>query len=247
MRFFDCNTYIGLPTNAAPGGGVSADELLGAMDRAGIARALVWHVAQRDYHPLAGNDMLAEAIAGRDRLVGCWTILPGCCGELGDLDEWFARAAGANVRAFRAFPQEGRYLLRGEAVGDVLARLLAARGPLILSVGKEWQPVYDLLAEFPELRVILADVGCWGSDRYFRPLIERYPNTYVEISGHMLDGGIEDLVGRYGPGRLLFGTGFPEAYHGAMMLALGRAEIAQADRQAIAAGNIERLLAEAKL
>lgn len=247
MRFFDCHTYIGRPAGAAPG--ATIDELLAAMDRAGIQRALVWHVAQRDHDPIVGNHLLARDVAPHDRLVGCWTLLPTVAGELGRLDEWFAAAGIAGVRALRAFPQENRYLLRAEAVGDVLERMVAGRVPLILSVYKSvaWENLYDLLAEFPELTLIVADVGCWGSDRYFRPLIERYPNVHLEISGYMLDGGIEDFVGRYGPERLLFGTNFPAAHHGGMMLTLARAEIADADRQAIAAGNLERIIAEVEL
>jgi len=66
----------------------------------------------------------------------------------------------------------------------------------------------------------------------------------VEISGYILDGGIEAFVGDYGAGRMLFGSGFPAAYHGGMMLALAHAEISEQDKQAIAAGNLDRLLGE---
>ncbi len=58
----------------------------------------------------------------------------------------------------------------------------------------------------------------------------------------MLDGGIEALVADYGPQRILFGSGFPESYMGGMMLALRHAQIPDAAKQAIAAGNLERLL-----
>jgi len=247
MRFFDCNTYLGRAITDPRG--VSAAALLAAMDRAGIEKALAWHVAQRDLDPAAGNARLAEAVAGQDRLVGCWTILPNQAGELGDLDRFFAAAGDANVRAFRAFPQAHRYLLRAESVGDVLERLVAARLPLMLSVeqGVSWECVYDLLADFPELTAVLCEVGCWGKDRYFRPLVERYPNVHVEIGSFLLEGGIEAFVADYGARRLLFGTGFPRAYHGAMMLALAGAEIPEADKRAVAAGNLERLLSEGRL
>ncbi len=243
MRFFDCNTYIGDPANGPAG--VSAEGLTAAMDRAGIERALVWHVGQRDADALAGNELLAEAIAPHERLVGCWTLLPPQTSELGEVDEWFARAAAARVRALRAFPQTHRYLLRREVLGEVLERAIAAGVPLLLAAGNEdWPQVYDLLADFPELTVILCETGCWGADRYFRPLIERYPNVHLEIGTYMLDGGIEAFVGDYGAGRLVFGSGFPAAYHGAMMLALAHAAIPEADKQAVAAGNLERLLGE---
>ena len=252
LRFFDANVCIGLPAVAPVGrpepAGVSVDELLAAMDRAGVAKALVWHVAQRDYEPLEGNRLLAEAIAGRDRLTGVWTMLPTQCGELGDLDRWLGRAVECGVRTFRAFPEQGRYLLRGEVVGDVMGRLVAGRLPLILPVGSApaWNDVYDLLGEFPELTVILTSLGTWGSDRYFRPLLRQYPNVYVEISEYMVDGALESLVAEAGSRRILFGTNFPAMTHGGPMLMLAHAEISPADRQAIAAGNLERLIAEVR-
>lgn len=254
MKFFDCNTFIGLPASppaaAGPvGPGVSAEELLAAMDRAGIERALVRHIAQYDQDPITGNELLAEAIAPHERLVGCWALLPPQTGELGNLDGWFAAAAAARIRAFCAFPQVNRYLLRDEVVGDVLERLIAARMPLILSIAgdQNWETAYDILVARPDLTVIISELRVWGADRFFRPLIERYPNVYVEISGHNLDGGIEAFVNDYGAARLLYGSGFPRSYHGGMMLALACAEISDEDKQAIAAGNIERLLGQVKL
>ena len=103
-----------------------------------------------------------------------------------------------------------------------------------------WQP-------FPKLTCILCDIGLWGADRYFRPLIEAYPNIHVEISQYWLDGGIEDFVAKYGPRRLVFGTGLPLLDYGGMMLSLKHAEIDEAHRQLIAAGNMETMLGQVKL
>ena len=253
MEFFDSNTYIGRPRNAPTGQpavpGATVDELIAAMDCSGVARALVWHVAQRDVDPPTGNAMLAEAIAGRERLVGCWTILPDCCGELGGVDAFLRAAAAAGVRAFRAFPELNRYLPRRPVIGELMDAFVAARAPLILSIGQgvAWSTVYDLLEEWPELTVVLADVGCWGTDRYFRPLLKTYPNVYLELSGYILDGVIEALVRDLGPDRLLYGSAWPEGYHGGMMLAIRHAEIAEAAKAAIASGNLQRLLDEVRI
>jgi predicted TIM-barrel fold metal-dependent hydrolase len=59
----------------------------------------------------------------------------------------------------------------------------------------------------------------------------------------MLDGGIEALVADYGPDRILFGSGFPDSYMGGMMLALKHSQISADAQQAIAGGNLERILA----
>jgi predicted TIM-barrel fold metal-dependent hydrolase len=248
LRFFDCNTFIGTPQHALPGGGVKAAGLVQALDRAEIARALVWHIAQLDGHPLEGNALLEREIAPyRDRLVPCWSALPPQTGELGDIDEWFAGAAAAGVKALRLWPRAGRFLMRREAVGEVLERMAARGWPLIYSLarGGEWPELYDLAAEFPRLPIIVGDVGCWGPDRFFRPLLDKFPNICLEISDYFVPGGLEAFVERYGPQRLLFGTAFPAQHHGGMMLMLAHAEVSDEAKQMIAAGNLERLLGEA--
>lgn len=231
---------------------VDAPGLLHEMDRSGIAKALVWHVAQRDYDALEGNNLLAGAIEPHDRLLGCWALLPNQTNELGDLGAWLEQAAGLRIRALRAWctgKQQHRYLLRREVLGDLLDAMVDRRLPLLLSVGGDgtWPEIYRLMASTPELRLVLCDLPCWGSDRFFRPLIEQYPHVYIEISGYFLDGGIEAFAETYGPDRMLFGTGFPATYQGAMMLTLAHAEIGDDARRAIAAGNIERILGEVRL
>jgi predicted TIM-barrel fold metal-dependent hydrolase len=253
LEFFDSNVYLGRPMNRLPGQfgptPASVEDLLQEMDRSGVARALVWHVAQRDSYALTGNDLLDRAVAGRERLAPCWTLLPPQTGELGDLDAFFARARRAGVRAFRAFPDMQRFLLRRDVMGDVLDRMMAARAPLILRVpgSASWETVYDLLADAPELTVILTNMGVWGTDRYFRPLIENYANVYIETSQYIADGGIEAFVESYGAQRMLFGSNFPECYMGAMMPAIAHAEISDEDKRAVAGGNLSRLLAEVRL
>lgn len=245
LRFFDCNTFFGLPSGRSVAAVPTADGLLAEMDRAGVARALAWHIAQHDASPWAGNALLAEAIRPHDRLVGCWTILPNCAREFPPPADFFAAMAAARVAALRVFPTSHKYLLNEVAMGDWLAALSERRIPLFLSLrrGIEWNAIYALLAEFPALTCVICDHGPWGADRLFRPLLARYPNVHVELSQYMLDGGIEALVADHGAERILFGSGFPESYMGGMMLALRHAQIPDAAKQAIAAGNLERLLA----
>jgi len=253
LAFFDCNAAMGTPTIALPGSAgaaASAAELLAAMDGYGIARALVWHVAQRDSSVPVGNRLLAEGLAGREaRLTGCWSLLPASTGELPPPAEFFRTMAAANVRALRAFPEQGRFVLGRESCGALLGELVERRIPLILSQPSRaaWQETYGLLRDYPDLTCILADVGVWGADRYVRPLFDTYPHTYLEISQYFVDGGIEGMVGRHGADRLLFGTGFPVYHGGGGMLMLRHAEIPAAARNAIAGGNLAALLARARI
>lgn len=246
MRFADVNCRLGLPPGGTPSAGHGTDALLRALDRAGIERALVWHVAQREYAVPEGNRLLAAAVRGQtDRLAGCWALLPPQCAELPPLPQFLDEMSAAGVRALRAFPAQQNWLLRREVMGEWFD-VLAARGvPLLLSpadVGG-WPGLYDVLAAWPALRVVLCDVGLWGPDRLVRPLVGRYPHVYMELSQYILADGIRAFVESCGAERLLYGSGFPDWEHGGMMLALRHAQIPESAKAAIAAGNLERLLA----
>jgi predicted TIM-barrel fold metal-dependent hydrolase len=249
MLFFDASCFLGRPMNGSAVAVATGDELLSAMDRAGIEKALVWHVAQREQSVPTGNRLLAEQIAGRtDRLTGCWAFMPNQAHELPPMREFVEQMAESGVRALSSFPDDQHFLLRGESCGEILHVMEQLCIPLVLHVtkGVGWQTAYDLLREFPDLVCILADMGVWGADRWFRPLVERYEGVHIEISEYIQDAGIETFVADYGPDRMLFGTGFP-VRDCSQMLTLRHAGIDDEAKKAIAGGNLERLLAAAQL
>ena len=247
MNFFDCNTFLGRPARReiyppAP----TAEDVLSEMDFCGVERALVWHIAQFDASPHLGNDLLAQAIAPHPRLLGCWSLLPNQAREFPPFDDFLQAMRQSRVVALRAFPNDHHFLLNAVAMGSWLEPMVAHRIPLFLSVarGADWNIAYALLAEYPDLVCVICDHGCWGEDRRFRPLIERYPHVYVDTSQYLLDGGIEAFVRDYGSERLLYGSGFPASHFGGMMLAIQHARISAEAKAAIASNNLDRILAE---
>ncbi len=245
MFFYDCNVYFGWPAVPSLATKSTVDGLLEEMSHSGVQKALVWHVAQYDAAPQAGNTLLSTAIRPHPNLTGCWTLLPNQCSEFAPFDIFVDQMRAARVAALRVFPQHHHFMLNNVAMGSWLEPMNRLRIPLFLYVarGANWEIAYALLSEFPELTCVICDHGCWGEDRRFRPLIERYPNVFIDTSQYLLDGGIEDFVERYGPERMLFGSGFPESYFGGMMLAIRHAEISDEAKIAIAGGNLERILA----
>lgn len=245
MEWFDCNIGFGV-ARVPPGPfAATAQELLKEMDSCGVAAALVWHAAMRDESAQAGNRLVVEKTRGLPRLHPAWAILPPQTGEMGTVAEWLEGMRKQGVKALIAYPEQHRYLLNGLTFGPLLEEMIARRIPLIL--GPDWRNVTALLAEFPRLVVIVTGHGSWGEDRYYRPLLERYPGFHVDTSNYALDGGIADAVRKYGPDRLVYGSGFPELQMGGSLMMVATADISDEARVAIAGGNLRRLLAEVKL
>jgi predicted TIM-barrel fold metal-dependent hydrolase len=253
MEFFDCNCWFGVPKAPPLAPAETPAQVLQEMDFCGIQRALVRSAAIFEETPVVGNPLTVEGAATSDRLVPAWGILPPQTGELGGVDDFLAAMKRAGVRALWAYPHVHRYLLGRTTMGGLLEELCARGIPLFLHRRQDpgqhaaYELAERLLADFPKLHLIIVAHGSWGEDRLFRPLMERYPGFAVDTSRYELDGGIEGICNSYGPQRLLFGTNFPETPMGGPMLQLMHAGISDEDRALIAAGNLARLLEEARL
>ncbi len=244
FEFFDVNTYLGRPVRQTVKCPASVSELLAEMDDAGISKAVAWHTAQHDYDAGEGNRLLSDAISGQDRLYGCWSILPPQTGEVIG-DDFFLRMKQDRIVALRAFPQAHHYVLNALTFGGFMDQLFEHRVPLLLSMarGFSWEYIHGFMKEFPFAHAILCDIGVWGVDRYTWPLLDACPNLMVETSMLSIeDGGLEAGVKRFGAGRFVFGTGFPERYSQAAVLQVMHSEISLIDKIEIASGNLKRLV-----
>ena len=246
--FHDANVAVGRPRNEALFAPIATPaDLQAYLSDKGLAGALVWHWAQVDGHPEAANALLEPFRATVSDVTVCWAILPPATDEQGDL---LTRLQAARVSAVRLMPQSHRYLMNRVVWDGLLDALSERRLPVFLSLeqGCSWEQVHGLLADYPRLTCVLCDIGTWSMDRYTYPLLDRYPNVFLETGMLAItDGGVEGVVRRFGAGRLVFGTGFPRRYAEAAMLQLTHADISPADRAAIASGNLLRLIQEGSL
>lgn len=251
LELYDVNVFLGQRVRGGYKQAVTAADLLSVLDSYGVRKAVVWHIAQLEYAATEGNLMLTDLLRGQDRLAGCWTILPPQTRELPPPSELFAAMSLAGVRALRLFPDEHRFLPNRVTLGPLLDQVVERRIPVLVSLthpGMSWGHTYRLMEDFPELTCVLCDTGIWGQDRYFRPLMERYPRVYVETSLLSLgDGVVEALVRDYGSSRLVFGSGFPDREPESAILQLLHADIEESDRRAIASANLTRLFREERL
>jgi hypothetical protein len=251
ITFFDCNAFIGGAQTGTWKPAWTGPEMLRAMDEAGISKSLVWHVGQQDWCIQEANTLLSDNVRGAERLWGCWTVLPPQTGETPAGDELFRRMKADGIRSLRIFPGDHNYVPGRTALGGVLDGLVERRIPLLISLlrsGMNYAAVDRLLLDFPGLVCVLCDVGVWGVDRYIRPLLERFPEVRAETSLLALhDGVLDSLVRKYGAGRFLFGTGFPDRLPASAMLPLLHADMGAEEKRWIASGNLTELMGGVRL
>jgi len=261
MRFFDASIRFGNeitnheivnhegfiiiePVNLAK----DVATLIYHMDEAGIGKAIVSHSAMLDFDPIAGNNQLIAEIENcRDRLIPSWVILPEITDREFACDCFFSRMKNEKVHILRAYPHVNRYLLNSIVMGEQLKIISECKIPLYLETRYGYEYIYSLLSEFPEMTIILTNIGCWPSGRFIYPLLNHYPNVYLETGDLTMLRGYEEITSKFGVERLLFGTNFPTNSMGCALSALMNSTLSLRQKESIAENNLTRLLEEVRL
>ncbi|MGQ9731657.1 MAG: amidohydrolase family protein [Candidatus Zipacnadales bacterium] len=245
LVFFDCNTRIGRSSVRRPEHFHEVRELLAEMDYGGIEYALVYHAWSVEWDPAEGNQALLQEIRGEKRLRPCFTALPPATQELLE-PRHFAKRVRELHGAVRLFPIQHQFLLTEVSCGRLLDALSFECVPLLLDIGQtNWRELAEILQRHPALNLILLN-AYYRIDRYLYPLLERFPNLYLEIGSYGVHRGIETVCQRFGAERLVFGTDLPIHEVGGPIALVTYAPITAEAKQAIAAGNLQRLLGESE-
>ncbi len=240
---FDVNARVGYSSWEEPDFRRIGD-LLAHLDRLGIARALVWHVAARDFHTRWGNERLLAEIAStpgaQGRLLPAFVLTPTMLHERGALEALVQRMEQHQVRAVRYSAYRGEWSL--DEIGPILAQLLPLSPVLFLDL-REPIPkpaILELAERFPDLPIVLTQ-GMWPDMVKAFDLLRRRRNLYLETSWIHSYGTLNYLARTYGAERLVFGLGLRN-HAAAAVAALAQADLSPEERDAVAHGNAERLL-----
>ncbi|OPZ90670.1 MAG: Amidohydrolase [candidate division TA06 bacterium ADurb.Bin417] len=168
-------------------------------------------------------------------------LLPFATGEFKP-EELAGAVRAKRIRAVRLFPVEHRYTLADWNCASLFDFLAEYRLPTFLELNQaDWNEAARILGRYPGLPLVIAATG-YRHGRILYPLLEKFSNLYLETSAYVTYEGIEDICRRFGSGRLLFGSRAPFMDLGGALARIIYAGIPAADRQAIAAGNLKRLL-----
>ena len=251
LPFFDAYCALGAPMNDGIHFAKGVAELYAEMDRMGVERALVRY-NNMENGPVFANDKIAALLKddADGRLLGVWHILPEQCDELPHGNAFFTAMASNRIAALTHLAGPERWVPCPLTIGPVMEAARERRIPFLTShrhYVDDWVGLYRFIQEFPENIFIVIPDSLWGVDRQVRPLIEHFPNVYLETSTFWLPEGLRDIALKYGAKRIVYGSGFPQYNQGNMMSVIRHLELDEADKRLIASGNLERLLSEERL
>jgi hypothetical protein len=244
LIYFDCNCSIGRVPNPYLYDISDVRGLKNEMATAGVEEALVYHTISRDCDPSLGNSLLDEAIRGVEGLHQVWVVLPHHTGEMAAPALLLKDMEKKKVKAVRMYPTKDfhSFSLAEWSIRELLGALEEARVPLMLDIEIVWwEAIAAIMLNHPNLPVIATNVS-YRHNRFTYPLFDRYPNLYIETSRYFGSGVFEDIVSRFGSRPILFGTNMPRFTGTAAISMLTYADIPEADKKAIAGGNLRNLL-----
>lgn len=244
---FDGNARIGLRKGAEKGEPSTVRELLIEMDRLGIGKSLVWHYSARDTGYDTGNRRLLAEIGGHSRLVPCCALVSFTGGESCSAPEYLDGVIRQGARAGIVFPTGMNWSLDEWCAGSLLDACEKRRLPLLVPYEETPLGALNAVCEnHPRLPVILIQAN-YQFTRMIFPLLKAHRNLHCDISAPFsIEGGLERLVHEIGPGKIIFGSRYPESEAGAAVTYLRYARIPVKARALIASGNLERLIAGEK-
>jgi hypothetical protein len=242
LEFFDCDVQVGRFGNPIPETLFTTDELMNKLNDAGIRRALAFHALSKELHPMEGNPRLADEIKGHN-MAQCWVAMPHHTADMPKPEEFVAHMRSGGAKAVRLFPNAHSWSLSEWCAGELLDAFEAAKVPVFVDSGQaNYEVIASVLAAHPKLRLTVLQTS-YRCDRYLYPLFEKYEHLSIGSGNYAVTGGIDEVCKRFGASRLVFGTGMPFFEPGNAVSLVTYAQISDEDKQAIASGNLERLLA----
>lgn len=243
MIYFDAFTVIGPRAYAHGKSPWSLEHLVDEMELCSISGAMVFGSMQTQYDTMRENRRLLETLAPHDHLFPIWGVMPPVAGDFPAPQELLKEMAAHDVRMVSLFPKGAVWSLFSEWNRPLLKALSEAAIPVVFRCPDQisLEDVDRLASAWPELPILLTG-PTWGMTRTIFPLLVNRPNVHITFTHFQVYGGLELLVEAGCEKQLVFASNAPEMSAGAHRTYIDYAALPTATKQAIAGGNLSRLL-----
>jgi len=248
LNFLDANCGVGPYYNPSPGHDWSVAGLLAKMDELGIAEACPFCMMATNYDPWEANEWLLNHVPPSQRIHPVWAVATHYSQEFPPPRELIRRMDAHGVRMLRLLlhPIPFHDQLDLPLFVELFDTLDQHRVPLMIDSPDPLQfrasDLEPILERWRNLPVILSIPKVVQNERWFYYLWERYDNFYLDMPGYQVLGGIESIVGRFGPHRLIYGSRYPYFTPLQTMLQVIYSDVDESAKRAIAGDTLRSLL-----
>lgn len=236
----------------------TAEDLIAAMDRGGVERAVVFGFGWREMDLCRyDNDYVMESVARYpDRLIGFCVVNPAHgAGAVGEIERC---VAGGLVGIGELMPDGQGYRLDDERVMAPIVEAAQAHNLILLThcsepVGHLYpgkgtvtpDEVIRFARLFPTATIVCAH---WGGGTIFYELMPEVARVMGHVyydtaaSPYLYQNDIFTLAARWAPGKVLFGTDYPLIGPRSFMARMQSARIPTATLRRMLGGNAWRVL-----
>lgn len=258
-RLFDCNCEAG-PYAFREYPVTTVAEVVGELRRHGINGAFVGSAAAITYPcPQPANERLMAEIqalaAGDFDLRAAAVLNPEYPGVARDLQA----CAALGFRALKLYPTYHGFDLRAHATAQLVDAATERGWPILLAVRAEDERHHHPLMKVPALAMDQAIafarnlrratiVLCTATNAEIVAFLQGVERESVLAETSYVKGplnALEELVGKLGHERLLFGTHLPFSYAQTAVAKVAEAPLSEAAKAAILGGNAERVCGSA--
>ena len=205
----DAHNHLGGP-DKGDGKSQSTDDILAAMDEAGIERAVVFpfNEAEPGISFCRTNDYIARAAAAHpDRLTGFCRLDPNA----GDyaVRELVRCVEDLGLKGIKLHPSSQCFSLDHPVLAEILSAAQGLRVPVLFDTGKAMSPpsgIAALAARFPELSFIMAHINLLEESL---KAAEAAPNIYLGTTGYFNLRRLGEAVEKMGAQRFIMGSDSP--------------------------------------
>jgi hypothetical protein len=166
---------------------------------------------------------------------------------MGTLENLMSEMAASSVRAVRLYPRSHSYTLDDWLCRDLLTALSERRYVVLIDIAEtDWSEVDRLCGAYSGISWIVTQTG-YRNLRFILGAMRNHANLHCDLSNLSTYLGVEEILTRFDSGRLVFGTGLPAMDPGGPIARVTYTQAEPQDVEAIAHGNLERMLAQVRL
>jgi len=242
---FDFRVFLG---HSFDGVQQTATGLLKTMDSLNIDMALACPFKPLSYNlDLANSDLSTAIKPHSDRLLGAARVDPW---QPDAVDTLRRGLETHGLRALYLNPWEENFRADSSQLDPLLAIAEAHRVPVLIASGYPWVSealqVRALVQRWPRVPVIMTNGGQFNISGLGQAdatlALDQTPNLYIDTAGVYRQDFIEETVEMFGAERVLFGSGAPYFDQRYEIKRVLLAQVDEAARAAMGAGNAHHLL-----